>query len=77
MAKLFRRLGNLLRGTRSKEAAVIIPPVYPAEPEPQPVIRQPASPPSVAVRSREPAVGREPAVATEPPVPREPAVPGT
>ena len=75
MAKLFRRLGDLLRG-KPKVTSTIVPPVYPPQPEPQPVARKAAAPPRVAAGSAEPPTMREPAVATEPAVPREPGVPG-
>ena len=71
MAKLFRHIGDLLRG-KPKAAAPIIPPYYPPQPEP---LQASVAPPAAA-KSAEPSKLREPSVAAEPAVPREPPVPG-
>ena len=73
MAKLFRRLGNFLRG-RPTAAPATIPAVHARQPQPLPAGI--AAAPPVAAAAAEPASLREPAVGREPPVPREPVVPG-
>jgi hypothetical protein len=75
MAKLFRRLSDLLRGG-PKTARTIVPPVHPAKPEQQPVRTKATAAPPTGARSAEPPTPREPAVPAEPRVAPEPPVPG-
>lgn len=75
MAKLFRRLGDLLRGG-PKAAPTMVPPVHAAKPEEQPAASKVIAPSLIIARPAESPMLREPAVAKEPSVPREPPVPG-